>query len=237
MARLQCLGSSSSGNCFILTCGDEKLIIDLGVSWNEILGGLDYDIANVCGCLCCHVHGDHSKSIPKALYYCLRVFSCQNVKDKYEGVTVLEPMKVTTISSFKVVALPLKHNVENYGFIIYHSELGKLVYAVDCVEFPYNVKDASHWIIEANHDEEIIFDKMLENEYSRSASENHLNILQAIDALKRNKGLNMSTIVLSHLSDSNSNSEAFKKMVKEQLDFDSVYVAQNGLDIELWTQK
>lgn len=233
MARLQCLGSSSSGNCFILTAGSDKLIIDLGVKWSEVLSGLDYDISNVCGCLCCHSHGDHSKSIPNALYYCLRVFSCQEVKDKYEEVMLIPPKRVVTIGAFKVVALPLKHNVENYGFVIHHDDLGKLVYAVDCEAFPYVLKDVSHWLIEANHDEEIIFDKMLENEHARSASENHMNILQSLDALRRNNSLEMNTIVLCHLSDSNSNADDFKQRVEQEFIDKKVYVAKKGLDVEL----
>lgn len=233
MAQLQCLGSSSSGNCFILTCGDDKLIIDLGVSWNEVLDGLDYDISNVCGCLCCHIHGDHSRSIPKALYYCLKVFSCQDVKDKYDDVSVLQPMSVTTIGDFKVVALPLQHNVENYGFIIHHKDLGKLVYAVDCVEFPYTVKDVSHWLIEANHDEEIIFDRIMENDYSRSASENHLNIAQTVEALKRNKGVDTKNVILCHLSDNNSNAADFKMKIQDELNIESVHIASKGLCIDL----
>lgn len=233
MARLQCLGSSSSGNSFILTVGDDKLIIDLGVKWSEILSGLDYDIENVRGCLCSHVHGDHSKSIQNAIYYCLDVFSCQGVKDKFEDVKVLEPLKVSTIGPFKVVPLPLKHNVENYGFIIYHEGLGKLLYAVDCEAFNYNLIGVNHWLIEANHDEEIILERLLDGNFSRSASEEHLNINQAIDLLKRNKSEHMRSIILCHLSDGNSNSERFKAMVESEVDFDNVYVASKGLDIKL----
>lgn len=233
MARLQCLGSSSSGNCFILDVDGEKLIIDLGVKWSEILSGLDYDITKVCGCLVTHVHSDHSKSIPNATYYCLDVFSCQGVKDKYDSVEVLAPMRVSTIGSFKVVPLPLTHNVENYGYMVFHEKLGRLVYAVDCVEFPYNLKDVAHWLIEANHDEEIIFDNLLESDYSRSASENHLNILQVVDALSRNKCLSMKNIVLCHLSDSNSNAEKFKRTIEEEIGIENVYIASKGQVVEL----
>lgn len=233
MARLQCLGSSSSGNCFILTCGDDKLIIDLGISWNEILSGLEYDLSNVCGCLCSHIHMDHSKSIPKALYYCLGVYSCQGVKDKYEGVTLIEPQKVYSIKSFKVMALPLKHNVENYGYVIYHKELGSLAYVVDCEGFPYKIKSINHWVIEANHDEMIIIDNIMDARHSRAASENHLNINQTIDVLSRNNSKDLKTIVLAHLSDSNSHAEKFKSSVRAAIDFDNVYVAEKRLDIEL----
>lgn len=54
MAKLITLGSSSSGNAYILDCENEQLIIELGVSWKEILKGLNYKLGNVVGALCSH---------------------------------------------------------------------------------------------------------------------------------------------------------------------------------------
>lgn len=54
MAKLITLGSSSSGNCYILECDNEQLIIELGVSWKEILKGLDYNTSWIVGALCSH---------------------------------------------------------------------------------------------------------------------------------------------------------------------------------------
>lgn len=54
MATLHCLGSSSEGNCYIISCSKEKLIIDLGVSWNKILKSLNYNVGDVAGCLVSH---------------------------------------------------------------------------------------------------------------------------------------------------------------------------------------
>lgn len=57
MARLQCLGSSSAGNCFILTCGEDILILDAGIGMKEVLKGLNYgkDFGRVRGCLVTHL--------------------------------------------------------------------------------------------------------------------------------------------------------------------------------------
>lgn len=57
MAEIICCGSSSSGNGYILSCGGEHLIIELGVNFDEyrkILndkGGL----MSVRGCLTSHL--------------------------------------------------------------------------------------------------------------------------------------------------------------------------------------
>lgn len=57
MARLKCLGSSSSGNCFILECSGEILLLDLGVAFRKVLKSLNYgkDMERVRGCLVSHL--------------------------------------------------------------------------------------------------------------------------------------------------------------------------------------
>lgn len=233
MARLQCLNSSSAGNCFILTCGDEKLVLDLGVDWTKTLKALDYNIRDVVGCLCSHVHSDHSKAIPKALKYCLDVYSCQEVCDKFDGVQLLPKGVKTSIGGFSVQPLAIKHNVENYAYIITHEEMGKLVFALDCEVFPYKIRNVNHWVIEANHDFDVMLDNALENNYSSSASENHLSIDSCLNVLKVNKSDSTLNVVLSHLSDSNSHSRKFIRIVQEELPLINVYIANSGLDIEL----
>lgn len=54
MAQLKVLSSSSVGNCYILDCNGEKLIIELGCSWNDVLSNLKYDLSKVAGCLASH---------------------------------------------------------------------------------------------------------------------------------------------------------------------------------------
>lgn len=233
MSRLQCLNSSSAGNCFILECGDEKLVLELGVEWKKILKALNYNISNVVGCLSSHIHFDHCKSIPNALKYCLDVYSCQEVADKFEGVSVIPKGKKTRIGGFTVQPLPLKHNVENYGYIITHEDLGKLVFAIDCEEFLYKVKDVNHWIIEANHSFDVMLDNALSNEHSSSHSENHLSIEQCVEALSVNICDATDTIILAHLSDHNSHAMKFVDIVKTELGMDDVFIADSKLDIEL----
>lgn len=127
----------------------------------------------------------------------------------------------------------MPHNTENYAYIIKHELLGKLVYAVDCEEFLYKIRDVNHWIIEANNDWEVMLDHALANEHSASASEHHLSIDQCIDTLLTNLCDATATIVLAHLSSANSDANKFIAKTKEALGLDNIYVADKGLDIEL----
>ena len=54
MATLKVISSNSCGNCYILECDNEQLIIELGVSWKDLLNELNYDLKKVRGCLASH---------------------------------------------------------------------------------------------------------------------------------------------------------------------------------------
>ena len=233
MATLRCLGSSSSGNCFLLECQGETLILDLGLDWKSVMRAIGYRLEVVVGALVSHIHGDHSYLIPKMLRYCVPVYSCSNVADKYDEVVSLRPKTKYKIGNFIVQPLPVEHDVENYAYIISHYEFGKLVYAVDCVQFPYKISGVNHWVIEANHDEGIIIDNLCNDVFTQSASENHLNITQAIEVLSNNLCDTTRTIVLAHLSDGNSNASDFLHRTQEELGFENVFIADKGVEIEI----
>lgn len=233
MAIFRCLASGSSGNAYILECQNETLLLELGVSWQDIFKGLNYDLTKVLACLVSHRHHDHSKSVPNAIKHGFSVFSNKDVESVYKGVKVLPAGVKTQIGGFKIQPLILKHNVQNYGFIITHNEFGKLLFCTDCATMPYKVKNCNHILIEANYSDEILVDNMCNNEFSRSASNNHLEIQHTIDALKLNYTPELQNVVLIHLSNGNSNAKEFIQRVKNELCFENVFVADKGLEIIL----
>lgn len=233
MAKLMTLGSSSSGNCYILDCDNEQLIIELGVSWKEIMKGLNYDITKVRACLTSHIHKDHSKSIPNAIKYGSQVVSCVEVRTIHPQVKVLKKGVKMRLGGFKVQAIPLQHNCECYGYLIEHNSIGKLMFATDCNSVPYRFKNVNHFVIECNYDADILIDNMCNNVYSQSASENHLELNDTIEFLKQNYSSALQSVTLIHLSNGNINAETAKQRVKDELGFDNVYVADKGLIVEL----
>ena len=56
MLRLKCLGSSSAGNCYLLSTENETLILDCGISAKEIKKGLDFDLGGIVGVAVTHSH-------------------------------------------------------------------------------------------------------------------------------------------------------------------------------------
>ena len=119
------------------------------------------------------------------------------------------------------------------GFLIEHEEFGRLVFCTDTNSIPYKFKNVNHFIVESNYSDELMIDNMCNDVYSRSASDNHMEINDTIEFLKRNYSSDCNTIVLIHLSQGNADPKAFKKKVQEELGFSNVYVARKGLEVEL----
>lgn len=54
---LKCLGSSSDGNCYLLTSDSgETLILDCGIPIKEIKKGLNWHIRGIRGMIISHAH-------------------------------------------------------------------------------------------------------------------------------------------------------------------------------------
>lgn len=235
MTWLQVIGSGSKGNAYILKCGNESLIIELGLPWKEIMSHLNYDIGCVVAAICSHEHQDHAnkETIKKAIFYGIDVYSCHDVAKMNKGVKELKKGRKTSIGGFKIQPIPLKHSCECYGFLIEHDEMGKLVFATDCSEFLYRIKNVNYWLIEANYSEDVLIDNACNNKEMRSRHEHHLELNDTIYALKENFSSCTNAIVLLHLSDGNSNAEMFKKRIIEELGFFNIYIAEKDLYLRL----
>lgn len=55
-AKLICNQTGSQGNSFILECNGEKMLLELGISFKEILKSLNFKIDDVRACLVSHAH-------------------------------------------------------------------------------------------------------------------------------------------------------------------------------------
>lgn len=56
MLILKTIATGSDGNSYALISDDEILLLDAGVSINQIKKGINYNISNVVGCVVTHKH-------------------------------------------------------------------------------------------------------------------------------------------------------------------------------------
>ena len=119
------------------------------------------------------------------------------------------------IGGFKVQCLKVPHNALCYSFIIKCPSGEKILFATDLSKFNYKVSGCDVIMMEANYDEDIIYEALARGEVVRSQSENHLEINDCLEAVERCVDTNTQLIVLLHWSDGYSDEKRFQKMVHE----------------------
>jgi len=232
--KLKCLGSGSSGNCYLLIAGNgETLIIDPGLQIKEIKKALNWNISCVVGAVCTHHHADHAKSVKDLEQMGISVFK------PYESP---KPMSIEgtcwTIQGFELTDKTGKFMHTNadgsecpcYGFLISHPEMGRLLYITDTELVKWRFKNVNQILVEANYSKEII---QQENPNYEHVCRGHMELGTTLEFLKVNQGSNLRNVVLLHLSKDNSDAVLFAQKAKEVVGMADVYVADKEMEIEL----
>ncbi len=232
---LKVLGSSSSGNCYILESDTEALIIEAGLPFMEVKKALNFNVRKIKAVIIAHIHSDHQ------LYW-------------YEyaraGIPVFEPFRNDRQSlefdnsQFRIMAFPnaskdghwFHGNNDGsecpcYGFYIEHPDLGSLVYVTDTECVRWRFSRVNHILVEANYSDDLIDNEAVNREH---VLRGHMSLQTALDFISTNDNPNLRTVCLLHLSDKNSDSEQFLQKTKETVKYGAdCYIANRGLEISL----
>lgn len=239
--KLQCLGSSSSGNCYILEAANERLIIEAGIPLPEIKKALQWQLRSVAGCLVTHRHNDHSKYLKDVIACGIKVFALRDVFDAKEVrnrafCREIEPMHGYKIGGFKVLPLAVNHDVPCVGFLIEHQEMGRLLFVTDTMMFGYIVPGLNHIMIEANYADDIVERNIANGRLAPAMRsrlfESHLELGTTKQILRRQDLQHVHNIVLLHLSNGNSDEQRFIREVRIATGC-TTYAATTGMTIEL----
>lgn len=231
------LGSGSKGNCYILTAGKEKLILDCGINLLEIKKELNFDLSNVIGCLLTHSHKDHSLSVKGMIAAGIDVYSLSEIfeecKTNHHRLKKIIANKVIEIGSFKIIPFEVNHthNDRSYcptlGFLIKHPAIGKILYATDTYYLNYKFDNVDHILIECNYSEDIL---NTIPDYRARVLKSHMSLENLKEALKTWDLSKTKDIILIHLSSDNSNPEKFKNEIQDLTGI-KTYIASKGLKI------
>lgn len=240
---LKCLGSSSSGNCYILHSlrSDEVLIIEAGVPMLEVKKALKFKISSIKGCIVSHRHNDHAKYIGDYLKCGIKVLALPDVFEG-KGITnrafckVIEPMHGYKVGGFKILPLSVVHDVPCVGFIIEHEEIGKLLFITDTMMLEYQLPKLNHIMLEANYDDDIlqcnIDNAIIPASMRERLLHSHMELQTAKEVLRVNDISSVNEIILLHLSNNNSDAAQFQREV-EEVSGKPVYIAKKGLELSL----
>ena len=213
---LKVIGSSSAGNGYILENDREALLIEAGVRFSDVKKALGYNIRKVVGCVVSHEHKDHARYVEEVKAAGIPVLGGEGVNP----TRVIEPRRGYRMGGFRVIPLPVEHDVPCYAFIVRHEDMGKLLFVTDTMTFNYRIDGLSHILIEANYSDsrldENIEAGLLPESLRERIIRSHMEIGTTIDVLNSLDLSAVWNIVLVHLSEGNSDAADFIQRIEAE---------------------
>lgn len=217
--KLICIGSSSKGNAYALEAENEILLLEAGCSISEVKKVINWQIGKVIGCIVTHQHGDH---IGRIRDYCNAGIPIYTNDETVEFIETIYGEKVIgilefqkfNIGGFTVQPFYLPHNgVPNFGYLIEHAEMGKLLFVTDMEYCRYDFSGIgiNHLLVEANYDMELV-DKNIPNYEHKLLG--HCSIQTACGIIRANRTLELRTVTLCHLGQF-SDADGFRRQAAE----------------------
>lgn len=231
--EIRVLASSSAGNCYWISDGKTSLLLEAGIRFEEIRKGVRFQVSTIAGCLVSHEHGDHAKSVADVMKAGVDVYASAGTIEalgisghRVRTLKVLEPVRIGT---WTILPFDTVHDAaEPLGFLLASTTGAKLLYLTDSAYCKYRFKGLTHLMVEANYSAEILRRNVesgaLHPAQYKRVLRNHMSLERLLEMLQANDLSQVREIWLLHLSDQNSDEEAFKRAV-ESATGKPVYVA------------
>lgn len=226
MIEFRPLASSSDGCCYILssTLVDAPLLIDAGLRFRAIQEALDFRVTRLAGGLISHCHGDHSKSVVALMNAGVDLYASPETWEelgiKTHRAKKIGPDRAVQIGPWNVQAFDAVHDAPGtLGFLIATPEGKRLLYLTDTAFSKYRFDGMTHVAIECNFSKEILRNNAITGVIHaarfRRTMTNHMSLERLLTFLAANDLSAVEEIHLLHLSDANSDEEAFKLAVQK----------------------
>lgn len=212
--KFEALASSSSGNAYIVSDKDTRILLECGVSHKNLQKLSGFSLNEFQACLVSHEHKDHAKSVDELISRGMPVYMSQGTAEALETdtVTLIEAMEQFNVGSFDIVPFTTFHDArEPLGFLIKSRVDGDvLAFATDTVNLRYKFPGLNILAIEANYDKAILerCERMPEKVRYRITN-SHMEIDTLCDYLRSLDLSECREIHLLHLSDATSHEGHF----------------------------
>lgn len=221
------LSSGSKGNATFLGSKESKILIDVGISYKELvyrLEKINVSLDDIDAILITHEHGDHIDGLKTILIKKnIPVFvNSTSAKAIYEKIKILPNYTIFTTDEIfcykdlEILPFGISHDAgEPVGFVIYTHNL-KIGYCAD-IGFVSSfvlstLKDCDILYIEANHDEDLL-EQSKRPEYIKKrilGRQGHLSNKECGIFLEKILCDKLKAIYISHLSfECNSEKKAY----------------------------
>lgn len=246
--KLKILGSSSKGNCYILSTPTGSLVLEAGLPWKQIQKGLNFDLGMIHACLLSHAHKDHSKSVDDLVKAGIDVYMTIGTWEEITGlefdgrhkhrIMLVGDRCEDYISDFTILPFATEHDdKEPVGYLIKYRPTGeKLLFITDSYYCKYSFSGLNYIMIECNYIKDTL-DANIEAGYIDGRMkprllQSHFSLDHVIDFLKANDLSKCKEIILLHLSDANSDAARMVREIEAAVGI-KPKVAEPGLEVEL----
>lgn len=249
------LASGSKGNCTLISTEKVSVLVDAGISMQEIeqkLHGLETDPSHIYAILVTHEHSDHIKSVGVfARKYGCFVYAHSNewpVLEQKIGKLDNTQKVVFNDSDFFIKDLTIKsfnlsHDCSSCVGYSFYNQGHKISIATDfgypSNEVINNLKDSNLIILEANHDENILLNNPKYSSLLKHrilSKKGHISNRTCAGIIRDIFNTNLKQIVLAHLSEENNNPLLAYNTVKSELNNYGIIEGKH-LFVDVATQK
>lgn len=220
--KLEVLGSSSKGNCYLIQTEETNVLVDAGFSGRhiaEMLSTKNLSIENIHGVFVTHEHNDHSAGIRGlSKFVDIQLFAnrltAETINKRINKQVHWNTISDGEHSQFRdldVVCFSLPHDaVDPVGYVFtkkYHDRCVKICIATDLGYVSNGLSkytdDANLLVLESNHDLHMLEIDTKRPIYIKNrirGKYGHLSNDSAASFLATHNTLNWRTVLLAHLS-------------------------------------
>ena len=245
--KIQVISSGSHGNCTVLRDNGKRLIVDAGIKGKQLIQGLCGTYTNISGAFVTHEHGDHAKGVPDLLRAGVRVYSAYATFDElgevkgigsiaeHRNTVSVEAGTAVELEGYTVLPFYSYHDCrEPLNYLVRCSQSGrKIAYITDTGYINSEFRDIDVLMIECNYIDDVLeanIAKYPQLEVIRNRIQGtHLSLKKVIEFVQSQDLRRCRKIILTHLSDRNSNARRMSREVQTVCAVPTVAVADGDI--------
>jgi len=221
MVDIRIISTGSEGNCYLLTNGEGRLLIEAGLPARQIYKALDHRVASLDGVLISHAHGDHIVGAKELAKRGVDLYMSKGTADDAgltgHRIVHVEPSKTVVIKKrWAVVPFDAVHDgTQPLCFLIGTPKGDRILYASDTALIRAKFDGLTHIMIECNYREDLITDCP----YRSRLFTTHMSVRGCIRFLNSIDKTTVKKVYLIHGSKENLNAMDAIEQVMDQTGF------------------
>ena len=218
--KFHCLGSSSSGNCFIFEFDNGSLMVECGIKISALYQKClenEIEFKKVKNCLITHSHKDHCLSATNLLNRGIAVYGSQSALEQQniKGRAIYHNKSFEVLNGLFITPFTVYHDIDGcYGYILQERN-ETIVFINDhkCWTCDLSEIKPNYIFIECNYIKDLL--PKDENKSVRQIN-SHCGLDDTVRGLNHFDLSECKEIYLMHLSDGSSNEKVMKETVENE---------------------